>query len=86
MWHSAGSGYGADRLMIFSGAPAAATGENFGQCASRSYSSDTNLQFLSPPGFPSIDDAYATALFREAAPRVRRSHSTASALVPIALV
>ena len=67
-WHSAGSGHGAGSLMTFSGSSATATGGSFGQYASRIYSYDANLQFLPPPWFPSIDDTYTTAFFREVAP------------------
>ena len=67
-WHSAGSGHGAGSLMTFSGSSATATGGSFGEYASRIYSYDANLQFLPPPWFPSIDDTYTTAFFREVAP------------------
>jgi hypothetical protein len=67
-WHAAGSGHGAGSLMTFTGSSATATGGSFTQYASRIYGYDPNLQFLSPPWFPAIDDTYTTTFFREVAP------------------
>ncbi len=67
-WHAAGSSHGSGSKMIFTGSAATATGGSFTQYASRVYSYDQNLQFLSPPWFPAVDDTYTTTLFREVAP------------------
>jgi hypothetical protein len=67
-WHSAGSSHGPGSLMTFTGSSATAMGGSFGAYASRVYSYDPNLQFLPPPWFPSIDDTYTTAFFREVVP------------------
>ena len=67
-WHSTGASHGAGSVMTFTGSAATATGGSFSEYASRIYAYDPNLQFLSPPWFPSIDDTYTVAFFREVAP------------------
>ena len=67
-WHSTGASHGAGSLMTFTGSAATATGGSFGEYASRVYAYDEHLQFLPPPWFPSIDDTYTTAFFREVTP------------------
>ena len=67
-WHSTGTSHGAGSLMTFTGSAATATGGSFGEYASRVYAYDEHLQFLPPPWFPSIDDTYTTAFFREVTP------------------
>jgi hypothetical protein len=67
-WHSAGSGHGNGSLMTFTGSSATAKGGSFGEYDNRIYSYDPNLQYLSPPWFPSIDDTYTTTFFREVTP------------------
>jgi len=67
-WHAAGSSHGSGSLMTFTGSSATATGGSFTQYASRIYGYDLNLQYLSPPWFPAIDDTYTVTFFREVAP------------------
>jgi len=54
--------------VTFTGSAATATDGSFGAYASRIYAYDPNLQFVSPPWFPSIDDTDTTAFFREVEP------------------
>ena len=67
-WHAAGGSKGAGSSMTFTGSAATATGGSFTQYATRTYSYDPNLQFLSPPWFPAIDDTYTVTFFREVKP------------------
>lgn len=67
-WHAAGSSRGAGSKMTFTGSSATATGGSFTQYATRVYGYDLNLQYLSPPWFPAIDDTYTITLFREVTP------------------
>jgi hypothetical protein len=67
-WHSAGGGHGAGSKMTFTGSSATATGGSFTEYSSRVYGYDINLQYLSPPWFPAIDDTYTITLFREVKP------------------
>jgi len=60
--------HGAGSVMAFTGSAATATGGSFGEYASRIYACHPNLRFLPPPWFPSIDDTYTTAFFREVKP------------------
>jgi hypothetical protein len=67
-WHSAGSGHGGGSHMTFTGSAATATGGSFTDYSTRTYGYDQNLQYLSPPWFPAIDDTYTITLFREVTP------------------
>jgi len=67
-WHAAGPSKGAGSKMTFKGSSATATGGSFTQYASRVYSYDETLQFLSPPWFPTVDDTYTVTFFREIKP------------------
>ena len=67
-WHSVGSSHGTGSKMTFTGSSATATGGSFTQYASRVYSYDQNLQYLSPPWFPAVDDTYTVTFFREVKP------------------
>ena len=65
---STGASHRAGSVMTFTGSAATATGGSFDEYASRIYAYDPNLRFLPPPWFPSIDDTYTTAFFREVKP------------------
>lgn len=67
-WHSAGSGHGSGSKMTFTGSSATAKGGSFTEYSSRVYGYDQNLQYLSPPWFPAVDDTYTITLFREVNP------------------
>jgi len=67
-WQSVGSQRGSSSIMTFTGSSATKDGGSFGEYQKRVYSYDPNLQYLPPPWFPTIDDAYTTTLFREVAP------------------
>jgi hypothetical protein len=67
-WHSAGSSHGSGSKMTFTGSSATATGGSFTQYSSRVYSYDQNLQYLSPPWSPAVDDTYTVTFFREVKP------------------
>ncbi len=67
-WHSAGGTRPSGSLMTFTGSAATATGGSFSEYDNRIYGYDPNLQFLSPPWFPAIDDTYTVTFFREVAP------------------
>lgn len=63
-WHSY-SGTQSKTTMNFTGMSATADGGYFTQFATRNYSYDDNLQYLPPPWFPVVGDAYVIQFFRE---------------------
>jgi hypothetical protein len=68
-WQGAGASHGAGSLMTFTGSAATKNGGSFaGQYATRVYGYDQNLQYLSPPWFPAVDDTYTVTFFREVQP------------------
>jgi hypothetical protein len=54
--------------MTFTGSSATAKGGSFSEYDNRIYGYDPNLQFLSSPWFPAVDDTYTVTFFREVAP------------------
>jgi Tfp pilus assembly protein PilX len=68
-WHGAGASHGPGSKMTFTGSSATLNGGSFaGQYATRVYGYDQNLQYLSPPWFPAVDDTYSVTFFREVTP------------------
>jgi len=68
-WQGAGASHGAGSKMTFTGSAATALGGSFaGQYATRVYGYDQNLQYLSPPWFPAVDDTFTFTFFREVKP------------------
>ncbi len=63
-WHSYASS-GTKTTMNFTGMSATADGGYFSQFATRNYSYDDYLQYLPPPWFPVVGDAYVIQFFRE---------------------
>jgi Tfp pilus assembly protein PilX len=66
-WHSYNSD-GSKGTMTFTGSTATANGGYMDMFQTRVYNYDTNLQYLPPPWFPQVSDAYSVLFFRECAP------------------
>jgi len=68
-WQGAGASHGGSSKMTFTGSAATKNGGSFsGQYNTRVYAYDQNLQYLSPPWFPAVDDTFTVTFFREVRP------------------
>jgi hypothetical protein len=67
---SPGATAGSKTTMNYYGSATTNLGGSMGMFAVRNYSYDANLQFLQPPYFPVIEDAYTISFFRELTPGV----------------
>lgn len=54
--------------LTFTGSTATDDGGCASNFSTRNYNYDSTLEYLPPPWFPALDDAYVTELFREVAP------------------
>ena len=54
--------------MDFTGSTATNGGGSMSMFTRRNYNSDTNLLYLQPPWFPTVEDAYTVVLSREVKP------------------
>jgi hypothetical protein len=59
---------GSHSTMNFTGSSATADGGSMTMFSTRNYSYDSTLQYLPPPWFPTLEDAYTVLFFRELPP------------------